>query len=163
MVRQFHKMAGYPAAERIVLRIAEAKVILPSQGEFSLQAYLRIRNLWCEEEVREIEEAIGDNDVPAIADGLADLIYFAFGTAVTLGIDLQEVFEEVQKANMKKFIPCFCKGSNPNCPHCRGLGSFGVFRTSDGKLMKPAGWIPPDIMAVILAQSNRGTKLGQET
>lgn len=44
-------------------------------------------------------------DLVELADGLADLHYVAYcGTAVTFGIDMEPIFEEVHASNMSKFI-----------------------------------------------------------
>lgn len=67
-----------------------------------------------------------DVDMIALADGLADLIYVAVGTALEFGIPLDKVWAEVQRSNMDKV---------------RG----GIRRRDDGKILKPADWQGPDI------------------
>lgn len=69
----------------------------------------------------EVEENI---DLEKLSDGLADLIYVTVGTALEFGIPLDRVWAEVQRANMQK-------ASGP--------------RRADGKVLKPPGWVPPDI------------------
>lgn len=64
-----------------------------------------------------------------LADGLADLIYVAVGTAIEFGIPLPAVWDEVQRANMAKRDPKTGK----------------VRKNEYGKVLKPAGWTPPDI------------------
>lgn len=68
-----------------------------------------------------------------VADGLADLIYVCLYTANAYGIDMEPVWNEVQRTNMAK------KG--------------GPIR-EDGKAMKPTGWEPPNIKAILEAQIN---------
>jgi predicted HAD superfamily Cof-like phosphohydrolase len=85
-----------------------------------------------EEELAETEQAMFADDLPAIADGLADLIYVAIGTAVAYGIDLRPVWAAVQAAN---------------------LGKLGGTVREDGKRMKPPGWKPPDVAAILAGQS----------
>lgn len=87
---------------------------------------LRIRLM--QEELTETIVAMTLGDIPAVADGLADLIYVALGTAITYGIDLREVWEEVHAANMRK--------------------EGGAVR-EDGKILKPEGWVPPNIKDVL--------------
>ena len=60
----------------------------------------------------------------AAADAIVDLIYVLTGMALTFGIDLRPVWDEVQRANMAK--------------------EGGGIR-ADGKVLKPEGWKPPDI------------------
>ena len=66
-----------------------------------------------------------------VADGIADLVYVAIGTASALGIDMEPVWEEVQRSNMAKVS--------------------GPIR-EDGKRLKPEGWSPPQIERVIREQ-----------
>jgi predicted HAD superfamily Cof-like phosphohydrolase len=72
-------------------------------------------------------------DLPAIADGIVDSIYVLVGAALSYGIPLARVWEAVQTANMAKADPV------------TGM----VKKRSDGKVMKPDGWTPPDIAAVL--------------
>jgi predicted HAD superfamily Cof-like phosphohydrolase len=70
-----------------------------------------------------------------VADGIADLIYVAMGTALALGIDMSEVWEEVHRTNMAK--------------------TTGPVRR-DGKRLKPEGWHPPQIERIIREQVAEG-------
>ena len=84
-----------------------------------------------EEEARETAEALRAGDMLEAVDGIADLIYVAIGTAVELGVDLEDVWDEVQRANMSK---------------------AGGPRRADGKQLKPDGWRPPSHEPALLAQ-----------
>lgn len=81
----------------------------------------------------EVEHDPDAEQMANIADGIADLIWVAIGTAIRFGIDLPVVWEHVKAANMAKFGP-------------------GSWRRSDGKLMKSPTWVPPDIVGVIQNQ-----------
>lgn len=83
------------------------------------------------EESREVIEALDGQDLAHVARELADLLYVTYGTAVSLGIDIRPVFEAVHKANMAK---------------------VGGSVREDGKVVKPAGWQPPDVQAIIEVQ-----------
>lgn len=76
------------------------------------------------EEAREFEVACSQGDLVEMTDALADLLYVTFGAAVTFGIDIEPVFDAVQLSNMTK-------------------GGGGM--NAEGKLLKPATWVPPDI------------------
>lgn len=76
------------------------------------------------EELQETRHAMLSGDRIGVADGLADLIYVAIGTALAYGIDLRPVWNEVHASNMRK---------------------EGGFKRRDGKILKPVGWIGPDI------------------
>lgn len=70
-----------------------------------------------------LEEAPINVDLVSAADALADIDYTVEGARVAWGIDGVPIWREVHRSNMAKF------------------GGPVV----DGKLMKPAGWTPPDI------------------
>jgi predicted HAD superfamily Cof-like phosphohydrolase len=88
------------------------------------------------EEVGDLLEAMCDNDLPGVADGIADLIYVAIGTAISYGIDLPAVWAAVQEANMAK---------------------LGGGRRADGKHEKPPGWRPPDVAGLLAKQGRIDT------
>lgn len=87
------------------------------------------------EEFEEFREAVRREDVVAIADALGDIVYVAFGAAITYGIDLDAVLREIHRANMSKLDP-----------HGQPL------LRDDGKVLKADGYSPPDIRGVLLDQ-----------
>ena len=98
---------------------------LPSKEERELRKKLLA------EEYTEYVVAEYQNDLVEIADALADIIYIACGTAVSYGIPLDVIFEEVHASNMAKLV------------------DGKVLRRSDGKIQKPEGWAPPDIEKIL--------------
>lgn len=94
----------------------------------------QLRHALIAEEARETLEAIENNDFVGAIDGMCDLLYVVFGTAVAFGVDLQPYFEAVHASNMAK--------------------AGGPVR-ADGKRQKPPGWTPPDI-AGLLEREKRG-------
>jgi predicted HAD superfamily Cof-like phosphohydrolase len=91
--------------------------------------FLRMKLM--EEELGELDEAMRDKDMEAIADACADLIYVTLGTAVSHGIDLSPIFRLVHLANMAK---------------------VGGGKRADGKMLKPPGWTPPCHKKALLQQ-----------
>lgn len=81
------------------------------------------------EEHKELLAAIEARDIEGVADALADLVYVTVGTALEFGIPLDRVWKAVQQSNMAKVDP----------------ETGFVNRRSDGKILKPVGWMPPDI------------------
>ena len=81
---------------------------------------------------REIDQSRVEVDMLGVADGLADLIYVVIGAALEFGIPLERVWEEVQDANMRKVA-----------------ADGRIRRRSDGKLLKPDDWQPPDIKTAV--------------
>lgn len=99
------------------------------------ESLAKLRIALLEEEVGEFVDAVTDLDLVAIADALADVVYVAYGTAVTYGIDLDMVLSEVHRSNMSKLD----KRGQP------------LIR-EDGKVIKSDQYFPPDITAVLKRQ-----------
>ncbi len=92
------------------------------------------------------------------ADALADIDYVVEGARAEFGINGGPVADEVHRSNMAKFWPCDVCGVAP-CLGCKGGKPTMVVR-EDGKVLKPAGWTPPDIVAVLQAQGWRSKLKG---
>ena len=116
MVLKFHK--------EFDIHIAET----PSVPDERTQA-LRARLI--QEEFDELKEAFKKNDLPHIAKELADLLYVVYGTAISYGIDMEPVFQEVQRSNMSK---------------------VGGYKREDGKWVKPANYSPANIAPILSLQ-----------
>lgn len=54
------------------------------------------------EEVAELEGAMAQQNLVKVADGLADVVYVAYGIALQYGIDLDQVIDAVHDSNMTK-------------------------------------------------------------
>lgn len=76
------------------------------------------------EELLEFNQAAQKQDLVAQADALVDLVYFAIGTAVQLNLPWDELWADVQRANISKE---------------RGVGKRG--HAVD--VIKPPGWQGP--------------------
>jgi len=108
-VRDFHIAFGHPAPESPVMQSVRA---------------VKRRGDWMIDEVMELKVA---NTIAAQADAYLDIIYFAIGGLVELGIEPSIPFDYAHSANMAK------------------LGPDGKpIKRSDGKVIKPAGWEAPD-------------------
>jgi predicted HAD superfamily Cof-like phosphohydrolase len=84
-----------------------------------------------QEECAELCEALGQRDIEAIAKELADLLYVVYGTAVSCGIDMAPVFQEVHRSNMSK---------------------VGGHKRADGKWVKPPDYSPARLQSILAAQ-----------
>jgi len=91
----------------------------------------RLRRKLIREETNELLDGIDDNDLKAIADGCTDAIVVTIGTAISYGIDLRPIWDEVHRTNMLK---------------------AGGGKRADGKSLKPADWQPPRIEELLAAQ-----------
>jgi predicted HAD superfamily Cof-like phosphohydrolase len=118
---QFHRAFNLPMRQ------------LPSADIDEAVAKLRVALL--EEEVGEFVAASERSDLLGIADALADIVYVAYGTALTYGIDLDAVLQEVHRSNMSKL-------DSDGKPLIR----------DDGKVLKSERYFPPDIESVLQLQ-----------
>jgi predicted HAD superfamily Cof-like phosphohydrolase len=118
----FHEAFGLPRAS------------VPGTGIPAELAKLRVDLLM--EETGEFADATAKGDIVGIADALADIVYVAYGAAVTYGIDLDAALREVHRSNMSKL-------DDQGRP---------VYR-EDGKVLKSARYTPPDIDGVLSRQS----------
>jgi predicted HAD superfamily Cof-like phosphohydrolase len=117
-VREFHEAFDVPASEMPTAHVDHAL-------RTSRQALM-------EEELRELHRAMDSEDLVGVADGLADLLYVVFGTAVAYGIPIDEVFAEVHVSNMSK------------------LGSDGKPIIGEhGKRLKGPRYRPPNIAPLV--------------
>lgn len=118
-VAAFHERFGQPVLDRPQMPSAD-------------RVALRIRLI--KEEAQETVEALVAGDLVEAVDGLADLIYVALGTACELGVDMAEVWREVDRSNHDK---------------------VGGGVRADGKVQKPDGWVGPRIREALIAQGWR--------
>jgi predicted HAD superfamily Cof-like phosphohydrolase len=103
---------------------------LPNESEQALRLRL-VREEWIE-----LRQAHLHRSLEEVAREIADLIYVACGMAVSYGIPLNEVWNEVHRSNMAK------------------ITKRGPKYRTDGKVLKPYGWQPPDIKKAL--ESPRG-------
>lgn len=84
------------------------------------------------EEFKEVLEAFENNDIENLSKELADLIWVCCGAALTFGIPLDKVFDEVSRSNMSK------------------LGEDGkpILR-DDGKILKGPNYSEADIKSIL--------------
>lgn len=94
MVREFHEKFGLPVRRR------------PNLGK---KTERELRLTLIDEEFDELVAELSLNasalEMPKVAKELADLIYVAYGLAVTFGIPIDEVIAEVHRSNMSKLGP----------------------------------------------------------
>ena len=92
---------------------------------------LRIKLLT--EEVQEYAEAARAGDLVEVLDALADIGYILAGSVINHGLHhlYDEAFAEVHRSNMAKLV------------------DGKVLRREDGKVMKPEGWTPPELGAIL--------------
>lgn len=92
-------------------------------------AKLRVKLI--QEEFNELQDEIAAGNLVGIADGLADILYVVYGAAVSYGIDMEPVFNEVHRSNMSK---------------------VGGHKREDGKWVKPATYSKANLAPIITEQ-----------
>lgn len=107
-VKEFQLKFGHPTADRPT----------KMEPERVLKRYH-----WMLEEINEFLEA---DEIVEQADAMIDVMYFALGTLVEMGIRPDALFQIVQDANMAKLWP-------DGKPHYN----------AEGKTIKPKGWEDP--------------------
>ena len=115
-VQEFHKLFNVP--------IAYAPCI-PDKKTCDLRYSL------IKEEADELKVAMERHDIIEVADALADLLYVVYGSAITFGIDIEPIFNEVHRSNMTK---------------------VGGYQREDGKIIKPATYEAPNILPLLEKQ-----------
>jgi predicted HAD superfamily Cof-like phosphohydrolase len=86
------------------------------------------------EEVNELRKGMNEQDIFQVADALVDLVYVALGTAHYYGLPFDALFAEVQRVNMLKV---------------RATSPEQSKRGTALDVVKPVGWIGPDIKRVL--------------
>ena len=146
---EFHEAFGHPVNEAPgftddlsdseALMVQGAAKMLERLVEFSKHGVVgtsrrMLRIALLAEEVAEYMNAEVENDLVAVADGLADIEVIADGTALEHGIPLDHVREEIHRSNMSK------------------LGADGKpIHDGRGKIMKGPNYQPPRIGDIIEA------------
>lgn len=98
------------------------------------------------EEAAEFAAAHAAGDIVGVADALADLIYVAAGSAHFLGLPLDDVWREVQRANMAKV-----RAESAADPRSKRRHAMDV--------VKPENWIAPNhVPAIEAAREMSGNK-----
>lgn len=122
-VKEFHHKFGAPVSEHPVMLNVDR---------------VTKRCDWLQEEIDEFKESA---DIYEQADAMIDLIYFALGTLVEMGIKPQELFDIVHTANMQKLWP-------DGKPH------YGP----DGKVIKSPAWVDPyEKMKAVIDNAQAGS------
>ena len=103
-----------------------------TKPQFPDEKTMKLRFDLIKEELNELEEAMKTKNLKEIADALTDILYVTYGAGYAYGINLDECFKEVQRANMSK------------------LGNDGKpIYNDEGKVMKGPNYFKPDLTKFI--------------
>jgi len=121
---------------------------------------LRINLL--EEELRELKEAIQNDDLVEVADAFCDIQYVLSGAILEFGLGskFKELFDEVQRSNMSKVCKTLEEAEATQTHYMAKSGTvshiekkgdeFLVYRTEDGKVLKSVKYSPADIIPILV-------------
>ena len=99
-----------------------------TKPQFPDDETMQLRLDLIKEELSELEEAMKTKNLKEVADALTDILYVTYGAGYAYGINLDQCFKEVQRANMSK------------------LGKDGKPIYNDqGKVMKGPNYTKPDL------------------
>lgn len=97
---------------------------------------MQLRARLIKEEAGETDEAIFSTKLPEIAKECIDLLVVTIGTLIAYGVDPRPLWDAVHASNMDKF-------------------RNGLRKDAGGKILKPIGWIKPDMAKLILDQREK--------
>ncbi len=131
-VKEFHEIFNHP--------------ILETPGIPEKRSELRINLM--QEELDEIKEAIKNDDIKELADGLCDLMYVLSGSILEFGLSekFEELFKEVHRSNMSKAcisedeammtVEHYFKKDGTIAEFLKKGDKWIVYRKDDNKLLK---------------------------
>jgi predicted HAD superfamily Cof-like phosphohydrolase len=145
-VAEFHKTFKHPI---------EKSPIIPSKQRSDLRVSLLV------EEVKELQQAIEENNLVEVADALCDIQYVLAGAILEFGLadKFKDLFDEVHRSNMSKA----CKSveeANQTIAHYKAKDDsdsyfkeedslFLVYRTKDDKTLKSINYSPADLQSIL--------------
>ena len=145
-VAEFHKTFKHP--------ILDAPCIPAKKG-----CDLRVSLLL--EEMKELQEAINQNDLVEVADALCDIQYVLAGAILEFGLadKFKQLFDEVHRSNMSKACKSL-EDANQTIEHYKKNGQsnayfkeeealFLVFRENDHKTLKSINYSPADLKSIL--------------
>lgn len=145
-VAEFHKTFKHPIVDTPQI---------PSEDRCKLRVEL------ISEELKELQEAIEENDLVEVADALCDIQYVLSGAVLEFGLGekFKTLFEEVQRSNMskacksieeaEKTVAYYEKERNTPCYYKEVDGLFLVYRTEDNKTLKSVNYSPANLGKIL--------------
>ncbi|TKC06803.1 hypothetical protein FA048_16530 [Pedobacter polaris] len=145
-VAEFHKTFKHPILEQATIPAKE-------------RCQLRIDLI--AEELKELQEAVNDNNMIEVADALCDLQYVLAGAVLEFGLGdrFKALFDEVHRSNMSKAcktieeandtIAHYKTNGNVDAYHKEIDGLFLVYRNNDHKTLKSINYSPADLKGLL--------------
>lgn len=146
LVAEFHKTFKHPILE---------KPAIPAENRCKLRVAL------IAEELKELEVAILEKDIVAVADALCDIQYVLSGAILEFGLGdkFKALFEEVQRSNMSKAcrsedeakatVEHYSKKDGTECYYQKEGDLWLIYRTSDNKTLKSINYSPASLERIL--------------
>lgn len=116
----------------VSLKAYSDELLQPHDSDSEIDKLRKLRISLLIEEFCEYIYAERDNNIVEIADALGDMKVIIEGTAISYGIPLEAVDQEILGSNMSKVTQ-----------------DGTVLRREDGKVLKPEGYYPPNLAKII--------------
>lgn len=144
-VAEFHKTFKHPILEQPTI---------PHKKRCDLRVSL------IAEELKELQEAIDNNDIVEVADALCDIQYVLSGAILEFGLadKFKTLFEEVQRSNMSKACKSLAeaeatiehyKAKGQDCHYEQEGDLYLIYRTEDHKTLKSVNYSPADLKSIV--------------
>jgi predicted HAD superfamily Cof-like phosphohydrolase len=146
LVAEFHKTFKHPI---------QPTPVIPDENRCKLRVAL------IAEELKELEVAILEKDIVAVADALCDIQYVLSGAVLEFGLGdkFKALFDEVQRSNMskacktedeaKKTVQFYKDKDGTECYYSQVEGKWLVYRKSDHKTIKSVNYSPADLEMIL--------------
>jgi predicted HAD superfamily Cof-like phosphohydrolase len=146
-VAEFHRTFKHPIQQ---------KPLIPAKERAELRVSLLA------EELKELQQAIDDNDLVEVADALCDLQYVLSGAILEFGLaeKFKALFDEVHRSNMSKACKtkeeaeetiAYYLAKDNTVAHYKELdGLYLVYRTADHKTLKSIAYSPAGLREMLV-------------
>lgn len=113
------------------------------------------------EELKELQQAVDDNNLVEVADALCDLQYVLAGAILEFGLGekFKDLFDEVHRSNMSKACKTieeaeqtmehYKNSDSTKAYHKEIDGLFLVYRAGDHKTLKSVNYSPADLKGIL--------------
>ncbi|MBX2953242.1 MAG: nucleoside triphosphate pyrophosphohydrolase family protein [Leadbetterella sp.] len=145
-VAEFHRTFHHPI---------EAHPLIPAPARCALRVSL------IAEELKELEEAIRNQDITEVADALCDIQYVLSGAILEFGLGekFRALFDEVQRSNMSKAcktvaeaeetVKYYREQRDTECYYKQDGDVYLVYREGDNKTLKNINYSPADLKSIL--------------
>ena len=154
-IKEFHNCFSHPCPDTLQKRVIKKDPKL-----------VQLRLDLIDEEVKELHDAVKENNFTEVIDALSDILYVVYGAGAAFGIDLDKSFDIVHHSNMTKLSGSeqeaietvkwyqeeFKKGNKPyDSPSYKHApnGKWIIYNKSSGKILKCIHYTPANFSEIL--------------